>query len=104
MALAGLVVSALMAPSASGAVWFGAGSAWVIQALAFAALVWVRARRERFLWGWAGGIGFRFVAVIVLAFWVTRRARFPAAPALISLVAFVFVLVLIEPLFLRIAE
>lgn len=104
LALAALVLSALLSPASGPAVWFAAASAWVIQAVAFGALVSVRKRRRRFLWGWVGGVAFRFLAVVVLAFWATRRATFPARPALMTLVAFVFVLVLVEPLFLRMSE
>jgi hypothetical protein len=37
----------------------------------------------------------------VVAFWLSRSEVFPLAPTLLSLAAFVFVLLLMEPLFLR---
>jgi hypothetical protein len=95
--LATLFVSAQDA----GAVWFAAALAWVLQLIAFAALVVVRERNELFLIGWLGGLVLRFAVVGLVAFWLTRRAVLPLAPALVSLVAFVFVLLLMEPVFLR---
>jgi hypothetical protein len=87
--------------SAAGAVWFSAGLAWVLQLIAFAVLVAVRERSELFLVGWLGGLVLRFGVVGLVAFWLSRSAVLPLAPALIGLVAFVFVLLLMEPLFLR---
>ena len=86
------------------AVWLAGALAYVVQMLAFAVLLRVRGRDERaFLMGWAGGMALRFVTVVAVALWATRSFD-PATPLLIGLVGFVFVLVLLEPLFLRIAE
>jgi hypothetical protein len=90
-----------VAPRAAGAVWFSAGVAWVLQLIAFAGLIAVRERAELFLVGWLGGLVLRFGVVGLVAFWLTRSAVFPLGPVLVSLVAFVFVLLLMEPLFLR---
>lgn len=106
---AGLVVVAvgaglgtmLVSSSAVGAVWFAAVLAWVLQLIAFAALLAVRERPELFLVGWLSGLVLRFGAVGVVAYWLSRSGVLPLAPALVSLVAFVFVLLLMEPLFLR---
>lgn len=83
------------------AVWFAAGLAWVLQLIAFALLVAVRERTELFLAGWLVGLVLRFGVVGVVAFWLSRSEALPVAPSLMSLVAFVFVLLLMEPLFLR---
>lgn len=85
----------------AGAIWFGAGLALVLQLLAFAALIAVRERSELFLAGWLLGLVLRFGAVGAVAFWLTRSAVLPVAPVLLSLVMFIFVLLLLEPLFLR---
>ncbi|MFW6331080.1 MAG: hypothetical protein ACOC3J_05075 [Gemmatimonadota bacterium] len=84
-------------------VWLAAGIAWVVQGVAFALLV---AGREgpRFVAGWAGGTVLRFAAVGVAAVWVTQASRLDPATVLVGLVGFIFVLVLLEPLFLRLAD
>jgi hypothetical protein len=102
MTLAGAGIGTLLVePGSAGAVWFAAGLAYVLQLLAFAALVAVRERHELFLLGWGVGVALRFGAVGVVAFWLTRDPVFPPRPALVSLVFFVFMLLLLEPLFLR---
>jgi hypothetical protein len=79
-----------------------AALAFGIQLLAFAALVALRdADGSLFLVGWGSGILLRFMAVGALAFWLHRTAALPLAAALVSFVAFLFVLLLMEPVFLR---
>lgn len=100
--LAGAGLATLLVPAtAVGAVWFAAWLAWVLQLIAFAGLVAVRERSELFLVGWLSGLVLRFGVVGVVAYWLSRSGVLPLAPALVSLVAFVFVLLLMEPLFLR---
>lgn len=96
-----LLGSVLVADAAVRAVWFAAALAYPLQLLAFAVLVAVRERQNLFLLGWLGGLVLRFLTVGVVAFWLSRTPVFPIEPALLSLVAFVFVLLLLEPLFLR---
>jgi hypothetical protein len=91
----------LVTPGSVGAVWFSAGLAYLLQLAAFAALVLVRERHELFLLGWGVGLVLRFGAVGVVAVWLSRNPVLPARATLVSLVAFVFVLLLLEPLFLR---
>jgi hypothetical protein len=99
---AGVALGVLLLSSASrAAVVFAGGLAWVLQLGAFAALVAVRGRDELFLLGWLAGLVFRFLAVGVVAFWLSRDEVLPRDVALVSLVAFVFVLLMLEPLFLR---
>lgn len=85
------------------AVWLAAGVAWPVQMAAFFALV--RGREgPGFVVSWAGGMALRFVTVGAVAVGVTQTEMFDPASALVSLVGFVFVLVLFEPLFLRLAD
>lgn len=83
------------------AVAFSAVVAWGIQAVAFAALVQVGTRPDRFMIAWLGGIVLRFAAVGAVALWVTRSDALPPSATLVSLVAFMFVMLMLEPLFLR---
>ena len=99
--LTGAITTQLVAASAVRAVWLGAGVAFAVQLVAFAALVALRDRGTLFMVGWAGGMFLRFSAVGALAFWLSRTDAFPRAAALISLAGFVFMLLLLEPLFLR---
>jgi hypothetical protein len=95
------ITSAVVSRAALGAVWFSAVLAYGLQLLAFAGLLWVRDEAHRFLMGWVLGMALRFGAVGGVAWWLSRSAAFPREVALVSLVAFVFTLVLLEPLFLR---
>ena len=92
-----LLVSREVAP----AVWFAAGVAYVLQLIAFAGLVMVRNRAQLFLAGWLIGMALRFGAVGGVAWWLSRSAVLPREAALVSLVGFVFLLLLMEPMFLR---
>lgn len=95
-------VATLVLPAdAAGAVWFAAALAYALQLVAFAVLVAVRERHELFLVGWLAGMGLRFLAIGAVAFWLTHDPVLPRGAALLSLVTFVFLLLLLEPLFLR---
>src|SRR5688572_19536917 len=83
------------------AVWFSASLAYGLQLIAFAGLLWFRDHGSLFLAGWLVGMALRFGALGGVAWWLSRSAAFPREAALISLVAFVFVLLLMEPIFLR---
>ena len=84
--------------------WRGGVIAYAVQLIAFAVLVKVRGRNERaFLLGWAGGIALRFGAVVGTGL-ILRSGATPMGPVLISMVAILFVLALLEPLFLRMAD
>jgi hypothetical protein len=100
--LAGVALASLLGGGESlRAVQFAAALAYGVQLCAFAALVAVRGRSDLFLLGWVGGLILRFATVGLVAVWLSRDPVFPPRPALLSLVAFVFVLLLLEPLFLR---
>jgi hypothetical protein len=53
---------------------------------------------------WGGGIVARLVVVLAGAFWVTRSATLQPAPALLSLAGFLFVLLLMEPVFFIVGQ
>lgn len=99
--LAALVAAALVRPEARAAVWFAAGLSYVLQLAAFGAMVALRSNPQLFMVGWAAGIVLRFGAVGVVAFWLSRSAALPRDVTLISLVAFVVLLLFLEPVFLR---
>lgn len=93
--LLGLLLGAAAAPS----VWWAAAVAYVVQLLAFAALLRFRARPNAFLVVWAGGILMRLAVVLAGAYWVSQWPVLQPAPALLSLAGFLFVLLLLEPVF-----
>jgi hypothetical protein len=102
LAVVGMGVAAVATtPEAARGVRFAAVLAWAVQVGAFAFLVWVREQPALFLAAWVAGIGLRFVVVGLVAFWVTRTQVYPPAPTLVGLVGFVFIMVLLEPLFLK---
>ena len=96
--LAGLLGWVLGAGAAR-SVWWGAGVAYGVQLVAFAALLRYRDRREAFLAVWAGGILARLAVVLAGAYWVMKSSALQPAPALLSLAGFLFVLLLMEPVF-----
>jgi hypothetical protein len=96
-----LVVSFVGGAQISKAVWLAAAFAYVLQAAAFALLLLVRDHASLFMAGWLGGMVLRFGAVAGLAFWAARFTTFSLPALLLSLVGFVFLLLLLEPVFLR---
>jgi hypothetical protein len=85
-------------------VWLAAGVAYGVQLAAFAVLVRGKRREMGFIVGWGGGMAMRGAALAGMATWVTVSDTHHAETALLSLIGFVMVLVLIEPLFLRMAD
>ena len=77
----------------------------VVQALAAVLLLLtgVGSDPSRYVVGWAGGALLRMMAVAATGFWLMRTQAVAEAPALLSMVLFLFVLTLIEPLFLKTA-
>jgi hypothetical protein len=86
----------------AGSVWIAAVVSFAVQLAAFAVLLAGRSRDLGFAAGWGGGMLLRFGAVGGMAVWVTVRDGYHAESALLSLIGFMMVLVLIEPLFLKI--
>lgn len=103
MVLLSAGVGWLAGPERSDGVWVAALVAVAVQLPAFAALVGARRRGRDFLVSWASGMLLRLAVIAGAAYWVTRRTSLDGAVTLLSLVGFVFVLVLLEPAFLRLA-
>ena len=82
--------------------WAAAG-AYGIQLVAFAGLVRVRSRPDRFVVAWGAGTVLRFALVVALGLWATmaRSVPFEPAPLLLSAAGFVVLLALLEPVFLN---
>lgn len=95
------ITALLVDPASVVAVWTGAAIALGVQLAAFAGLVALRDRGSLFLVGWLGGMFLRFGAVGMMAVWLSRTDALPRAAAMVSLVGFVFLLLLLEPVFLR---
>ena len=91
----------IVLPSSRGAIWFGAGLAYVLQLGAFAALLRFKQSPQLFLLGWAFGIGLRFLSVVVVALWLSRTHAFPMEAALLSQVGFLMIMLFMEPLFFK---
>jgi hypothetical protein len=100
-ALVAGVVTQLVAPDDARGVWIAAAIACGLQLVSFPLLVMARAHANLFLAGWVGGMLLRFGALAVVAIWITRSGALPPAATLLSLAGFLFLLVLLEPVFLR---
>lgn len=100
-AVAAVLISLVGGAGIRSAVWLSAGFAFALQTTAFTLLLLVRDRTDLFMAGWLGGLVLRFAAVGGLAFYASRFTSLPLAALLLSLVAFVFLLLLLEPVFLR---
>lgn len=96
------VLAGVLMPAASAAVWWAAGLAYAVQTVAFAALVLVRHKRVAFFLAWGVGTLLRFVVVLGAGIWLSRAVPLPPAPLLLSLVGFLFLLLLLEPVFFRV--
>ena len=83
------------------AVLVGAAIAYAVQLVAFAALLAVRDKQHLFLAGWLIGMLLRFVSVGACLFVASRTSALPTMPLVLSLVGIVFVLLMLEPVFLR---
>ena len=101
--LAGLL-GWLLGPQAARSIWWAAAIAYVVQLAAFAALLKFRRRATAFLAVWGGGILVRMAVVLAGAYWVMRSDVLEPAPALLGLAGFLFVLVLLEPVFFFVGQ
>jgi len=100
-AVCGGLVSLLLAGAAERAMWLSAVIAYGLQLIAFAGILYGRRDPNLFLASWLSGMVLRFGAVGVVAWWLARSEVLPMEAALLSLVGFVFLLLLLEPVFLR---
>ncbi len=95
------VLMLIVAPSDRSAVLFAAAVSYPVQLVAFAVLVAVRDNAQLFMLGWVGGMVLRFATVGAVVMFLSRTSMFPRRPALLSLIGFVFMLTLLESVFLR---
>lgn len=99
--LAAAVATALAGPGARPAIAFAAALSYVLQLVAFAAMLLFRRDAQLFMAGWIAGMMLRFGAVGAVAFWLSRSSALPRDVTLISLATFVVLLLFLEPLFLK---
>jgi len=99
-----LALASLLGAGARLAVVSAAVVAYVVQVVAFGSLVWLRSRGSGFFVAWGGGMLLRFAVVLVAAYVSTRVPGLPPVPLLLSLVGFLFVLLLLEPVFFRMGK
>lgn len=103
-AVVALVAGALALVLPAGAVravaWTGA-LAWVVQVVTFAPLLASRRRGNAFFAALGGGTLARLLVLGVLAWWLWRSGALPLAPALLGFAGFLFLLLLLEPVFFR---
>ncbi len=104
-ALLVVLVAVLLAnwvlPSAGSAIWAAASVAYLVQAIAFAALTLARGSGLGWVVAWGSGTLLRLLVVLGAALWVARSDGVPAAPLLLSLAGFLFLLLVLEPVFFR---
>ncbi|MDX1566443.1 MAG: hypothetical protein R3223_01500 [Longimicrobiales bacterium] len=77
-----------------------AATAFSTQLVAFGLLRWARRHSERFLMAWAAGILARFGVLGVTALVASRFSGIGTPALVLGLAGFLFVLALMEPLFL----
>lgn len=86
-------------PMAQQSIWFSAGIALGVQIIGFFFVRFLAPTHV--IAGWGAGMILRFLVLALHALLGVRLMDFPAAPALLSLVTFLFLSTLIEPLFLK---
>ena len=96
-----IVAAALAGPDAAGAIALAGAIAYVLQLVAFAMLLVVRDQTHVFMAGWLGGMVLRFGALGGCLLWASRTTMVPRAPLVLALVGHLFLLLLLEPVFLR---
>jgi hypothetical protein len=95
------VLGAVLGGESARAVWLSAVVAYAVQVVAFGILLVTRDRQGLFLVGMVGGMGLRLAVLLGVGLWVTRTGAYPAAALLLSLAGFLFLLLLLEPAFMR---
>ncbi|HEU4993754.1 MAG TPA: hypothetical protein VFT29_03010 [Gemmatimonadaceae bacterium] len=99
IALVGVIAWAVSSPAGKQAVMVSAGIVFAIQLLSFGVARLLRSRH--LMLGWGLGSVVRLVALVVYGLVVAKAWRVPAAPALLSFAAFLFVTTVFEPVFLK---
>lgn len=77
--------------------------AWLAQAGSSGVKIRLADRPDRWMAGWMWGAGFRIAALGVATWMVAGPREMAALPTLIGLVAFLFLMMLLEPLVLDLA-
>lgn len=75
------------------------GSAWAVQSVAFALIA--RRPPERFLGAWVAGTALRAVTVVAVTVYALGAEEVSLLAALLGLAAFLFVLLILEPVVLK---
>ena len=96
-----LIVASILGGRDGQAVWVAAGLAYAVQLGAFALLLFMRDQPNLFLSAWLGGMVLRFGVLAVCAWWLSRSDVLPRSTLLLSYVGFAFLLLLLEPVFVR---
>jgi hypothetical protein len=99
VALIGVIAWSFLNGDARSAMLISAGLTLAVQAVAFTLAR--RLMRRNMLLGWGLGSALRLVVLVVYAVLVAKLWRLPLTPALLSLVGFLFVTTVIEPIFLK---
>jgi hypothetical protein len=95
-----IVAVSFQTGAARRAVVAGAAIAYGVQLIAFVALLAVREKQHLFMAGWLGGMLLRF-GVLGLCLFAMNSTALPIMPLALSLVGVMFVLLMLEPVFLR---
>lgn len=99
IALVGYAVWIFTEPTVRSSILVSAGLALAIQMAAFAIARSLRHRHV--LLGWGLGSVLRLIALVLYAVFIARLWRPSLSPALLSFAAFLFVSMLVEPVFLK---
>ena len=99
IAIVGAIAWTFSTPAGRPLVVTSAGLALVVQLVTFG--VARLFQRRNVLVGWGLGSMLRLMVLVLYAVVVARLWRAPAAPALLSFVAFLFVTTVVEPIFLK---
>jgi hypothetical protein len=99
LVIVGAVALFVVEPQARQTILISATLALVVQASTF--LVARRIIPQNLILGWGLGSLIRFLAVVLYALVVAKLWRASLTPALLSFVGFLFVTMVVEPLFLK---
>ncbi len=99
--LGGAALSVFLDDAGRAGILLAALIAYPVQVIAFGLLLRARGEPTRFMVWWGAGIALRVVVVVGVGFASSTLAAVDPAALLLSLVGFFFVLLLIEPAFLK---
>ena len=99
IALVGAIAWSFVDDAGQSAMLISAGLALVVQMVAFAVARGMR--RRNMMLGWGLGSLLRLAMLVVYALVAAKAMRASLTPALVSFVGFLFVTMVIEPIFLK---